>query len=88
MKIVAHDKFANLTIIDATSVVVLDDYGNAVAGAIWHQPGHIQLAHVGDPDFELLIGLLGYDKVTVTDYQGEQVNQPCQALTSRLSARR
>ena len=76
MKIIVHDRFKDPVIIEATSLIVLDDYDNAIMGALWHQPGHIQVAHTEDGDFETLMQLLGHKRKTVVDeYKGQPVCQ-------------
>jgi hypothetical protein len=80
VKLIAHNKFRDPIVIDATSVLILDDFGNAIAGALWHQPGHIQIAHIHDEDFKVLASLLGCNRrVIVQDYKGVSTGESCQA---------
>ncbi len=79
MRIIAHNKFHEPIVMDVTSVMVLDDEDNPIVGAIWHQQGHIQAAHVFDKDFPMLAGLLGFDrKVVVDEYSGQAAGGLCQ----------
>ena len=65
MKVILHNALRQPQRLDATSVVVEDDFGNPIAVAIEHSRNAIVFSGVGQADFAALLKYLGIDKTVV-----------------------
>lgn len=69
MRVETHNKLQSPTSIEATRVLVRDQYGNPILAAIEGAAGEISIMTVGDPNFEDLLahfGLLATEVVPAT----------------------
>ena len=71
MHIEAHDKLSRPLVADVTRLVAYDDHGRPVCVLVQLDERQIHCAHLGDPEFELLLAEMGVEKtVQVVNKKG------------------
>lgn len=62
MKIRSHQAFANPVEIEATSVLIVDDFDNPIVVAVQTAPGHMVYATIDHPDFNEILKNFGFSR--------------------------
>jgi hypothetical protein len=76
MKLQIHRNMRNVQTIEATRVVVKDDYDNPIALALEFAPGQILAVTADSPEFNAVLASLGIkDTVLVEDVHQTPLNQ-------------
>jgi hypothetical protein len=69
-----HNNLAQVTIVEATRVLVLDNLGNPIAFALLYLRDpttgreHLRVGHAGDKDFENQLALNGIKKTVLVEH--------------------
>lgn len=61
MQVELHNGFKNPLVLQATRLLVVDDFGNPVAFAVQFAPGHVRTGHVGEDDFNEQLQMHGFN---------------------------
>lgn len=77
MYVEIHDHLGKPLRVNATRVVVYDDYGNPLSMTVVKNANWVQSAHAGDDNFEELLEELGIRRtVVVTEFDVKRLTPP------------